>query len=409
MRNLSLIISLLGTLSLTMNAQAWFHADSIMSHITYLASDELEGRGTGTPGEEKAAEYIISKFKTWNIAPAGDNNSYLQEFAFEAGMHGKGGRTGKANNVAGFLDNSADYTVIIGAHYDHLGKGEDGHSLDPHAKGQIHNGADDNASGTAGVLELARFFAMNNETEPFNFLFICFSGEELGLLGSEYYANNPTINLEDATCMLNMDMVGRLKKDNPVLEVSGVGTAPEWNNILEKFQSGAMKIQMDSAGVGPSDHSSFYNKQIPVLHFFTGTHTDYHKPGDDTEKINPAGEEAVLMVMSGVIAQLPTDRKLEFLKTRNPSMGSTSSFKVTLGIMPSYAGGVDGLKVEAVLDDKPAMKAGMKDGDVITQMGKIKIHDIQDYMKALGEYEKGDTIDIEVLRDKKKVKLKATF
>ncbi|MEX1189583.1 MAG: M20/M25/M40 family metallo-hydrolase [Bacteroidia bacterium] len=404
-----LIISFISFLSLQLASQTWFHTDSIMKHISYLASDELEGRGTGTEGEKKAGEYIIKNFKKWEISPVGKSKSYLQEFDFKAGMHGQGGRDGKANNVINYLDNSAKYTVVIGAHYDHLGTGVDGHSLDPHSAGKIHNGADDNASGTAGVLELARYFATNKEKEPFNFLFICFSGEELGLLGSDYFVNNPEIDLKKVTCMINMDMVGRLKKDAPVLEVGGVGTAPEWNDILNKFQSRAMKIQLDSSGVGPSDHTSFYNKDIPVLHFFTGTHADYHKPEDDVEKINAPGEEAVLMVISGVIAQLPTDRKLEFLKTRNISMNSSTSFKVTLGIMPSYAGEVDGLKVEAVLDEKPASKAGMEDGDIIINMGDMKIHDIQDYMKALGTFEKGQTTKVKVLRNDKPVELNVTF
>jgi len=407
---MKIVYILLAALFLGLNAQAqnWFHADTIQKHINYLASDELEGRGTGTKGEEKAAEYIINQFVKYNLKPGAGTNSWKQEFEFKAGTHGTG-RAGKANNVIGFLDNGAPYTVVIGAHYDHLGKGEDGHSLDGHAEGKIHNGADDNASGTAGVIELARFFATNNEQEKFNFLFICFSGEELGLLGSEYFANHPSIQLETITCMMNMDMVGRLKKDKPVLEVSGIGTAPEWKSMLTRFKSAAMEIQMDSAGVGPSDHTSFYNKGIPVLHFFTGTHSDYHKPGDDADKINAAGEEAVLLVISGVIAQLPTDRKLEFLKTRNPSMDNSTSFKVTLGIMPSYAGGTDGLKVEAVLDNKPALKAGMKDGDVIINMGDMEIKDIQDYMKALGKFEKGQTTTVIVNRSGEKVSLAVTF
>ena len=408
MKNTLLLTCISLLTSISMQAQAWFHADSIQKHINYLASDELEGRGTGTKGEEKAAEYIINQFVKYNLKPGAGTNSWKQEFEFKAGTHGTG-RAGKANNVIGFLDNGAPYTVVIGAHYDHLGKGEDGHSLDGHAEGKIHNGADDNASGTAGVIELARFFGTNKEKEKFNFLFICFSGEELGLLGSEYFANHPSIQLETITCMMNMDMVGRLKKDKPVLEVSGIGTAPEWKSALSRFKSAAMDIQMDSAGVGPSDHTSFYNKGIPVLHFFTGTHSDYHKPGDDADKINAAGEEAVLLVISGVIAQLPTDRKLEFLKTRNPSMDNSTSFKVTLGIMPSYAGGTEGLKVEAVLDNKPAMKAGMKDGDIIIKMGDMEIKDIQDYMKALGKFEKGQKTTVIVNRNAEKVSLLVTF
>jgi len=396
-------------INLDLTAQNWFHADSILHHIGYLASEELNGRGTGTEGEALAANYIISHFNSWGLNPSGDNGTWKQSFEFSAGMHGQGGRSGKANNVIGYLDNQAQFTVVIGGHYDHLGDGNDGHSLDPHSAGQVHNGADDNASGTAGVLELARYFATNDEKEPFNFLFMCYSGEELGLLGSAHFVNNPTIDLSKITCMINMDMIGRLKKDKPVLVVSGIGTAPEWDKLLSKFSSTAMVIQKDSSGVGPSDHSSFYNKGIPVLHFFTGTHSDYHKPSDDIEKINAPGEEAVLMVITGVIAGLPVDRKLAFLKTRNTSMAGSTSFKVTLGIMPSYAESTTGLKVEAVLDDKAAFKAGMKDGDVIVKMGKVKVTDIQTYMKGLGQYKKGDSTTVIVERDGKKIKLDVTF
>lgn len=408
-KNTFILSLILGLFTSTIQSQSWFHADSILSHIRYLASEELKGRGTGTEGEKLAADYIINRFAGWGLQPAGENNTWTQSFDFATGTHGLGGRTGKANNVIAFLNNGAPYTVVIGGHYDHLGEGNDGHSLDPHSAGQIHNGADDNASGTAGVLELARYFSKNDEKEPFNFLFICFSGEELGLLGSAHYVNNPTIDLNTITCMINMDMVGRLNKDKPELQVSGIGTAPEWDKLVSKFSSGAMAIRTDSAGVGPSDHSSFYNKGIPVLHFFTGTHGDYHKPGDDVEKINAPGEEAVLMVITGVVAGLPSDRKLEYLKTRNPSTSSTTSFKVTLGIMPSYASSTTGLKVEAVLDDKPAFKAGMKDGDVIVKMGKMKVTDIQSYMKALAAFKKGDTTKVIVKRDGKEVKLEVTF
>jgi acetylornithine deacetylase/succinyl-diaminopimelate desuccinylase-like protein len=250
MKKASFILDLtLGTIASNIQAQSWFHADSIKSHIQYLASDELKGRGTGTDGEKLAADYTIKRFSEWGLQPAGENKTWKQEFDFATGTHGQGGRTGKANNVVAYLNNQAAYTIVIGAHYDHLGEGNDGHSLDPHSAGQIHNGADDNASGTAGVLELARYFATNDEKEPFNFLFICFSGEELGLLGSAHFANNPTIDLSKVNCMLNMDMIGRLKKDKPVLEVSGIGTAPEWDKLVSKFSSTAMVIQTDSSGV----------------------------------------------------------------------------------------------------------------------------------------------------------------
>ena len=401
----SIAFSLISSFGMSQN---WFHADTILTHIGVLASDEFKGRGTGTDGEMMSANYIISTFKRVGLKPAGENGTWLQSFEFSAGTHGTG-RKGSANNVVGYLDNGAKYTVVIGAHYDHLGDGSDGHSLDAHAEGKIHNGADDNASGTTGVIELARYFATNKDKENFNFLFICFSGEELGLLGSAHYASNPTIDLSKVTCMINMDMIGRFKKDQPILEISGVGTAPDWLPILNTFRSSALDMKFDSSGVGPSDHTSFYNKGIPVLHFFTGTHSDYHKPSDDVDKINARGEEAVLLVIAGTIEKLPSKKKLEFQKTRNPAAQTNASFKVTLGIMPSYAGGTDGLKVEAVLDEKPAVKAGMKDGDIIVKMGDLPIHDIQDYMKGLGMFEKGQSTIVVVKRGEELINLEVTF
>lgn len=390
--------------------QAFFKASDIQNHINYLASDQLEGRGTGTKGEKKAAEYIIKEFKKLKLEPRGNKKSFLQEFAFSAGgFHGNVTRTGKANNVVAFLSNQAKFTIVIGAHYDHLGLNEDGHSLDGEGKGKIHNGADDNASGVAGVIELAKYFALNNEKEPFNFLFICFSGEELGLLGSKYFTDNPTFPLDSVTAMFNMDMVGRLKKVNPTLTVSGTGTSPNWESIIQSFQSGAMNIRLDSSGIGPSDHTSFYKKEIPSLHFFSGTHADYHKPSDDAQLINAQGEEVILMIIASIIEQLPSNKKLTFLPTRSSATTSVSKFKVTLGIMPSYAESTNGLEVEAVIEGKPAQKAGLKSGDIITLMGEMKVTGIQDYMEALSKFEKGNTVIVRVKRGNEELNMEVKF
>ncbi len=206
-----------------------------------------------------------------------------------------------------------------------------------------------------------------------------------------------------------MDMIGRLNKEKAVLTISGAGTAAEFIPILEKFRSKAMDLQLDSAGVGPSDHTSFYNKQVPALHFFTGTHTDYHKPSDDYDKINAPGTEVVLTVIAGFISKLPQDRKIAFLKTRNPSTGNTPAFKVTLGIMPSYANSVDGMKVEAVLDGKTGMKIGMKDGDVITAIGDYSVKEIQTYMEALSKFKKGDKSTVKIRRGTEEISLPVEF
>jgi acetylornithine deacetylase/succinyl-diaminopimelate desuccinylase-like protein len=405
----NLLTAILASAALFGQAQGYISTENLVKHISILSADSLMGRATGSIYEAKAANYIIKEFKKSGIEPKGNNNTYLQEFDFQVSSHGVKGRSGKANNVVGFLNNNAPYTIVIGGHYDHLGTGEDGNSLDGHADGKIHNGADDNASGTAGVIELANYFATNKIKEKFNFLFICFSGEELGLFGSNYFCEHPTIDLSTITCMINMDMIGRLVKDTPVLTISGTGTCAEFVPALSTFRSAAMDIKLDSAGVGPSDHTSFYNKQIPALHFFTGTHLDYHKPSDDADKINFQGTEVVLNIIAGLVEKLPSDKKLGFLKTRNPSMGGTPAFKVTLGIMPSYGNSEDGMKVEAVLDGKPAMKAGMKDGDIILSIGSNQVKEIQTYMEALSKFKKGDKTTIKVRRGAETLELPLEF
>jgi hypothetical protein len=287
--------------------------------------------------------------------------------------------------------------------------GNDGNSLDPNSKGKIHNGADDNASGTSGVIELARYFARNGKKESYNFLFLCFSGEELGLYGSKYFTEHPTIDLSTVSFMINLDMVGRLNPDTRALFVSGSGTSPVWEPILQKLSTDQLKIKTDSSGTGPSDHTSFYLKNIPVLHFFTGSHPDYHKPTDDSEKINYEGEVDVLKLITQVIDELDGQPKRAFLTTRSKATASRSSFKVTLGIMPSYTSDAEGLVVDGVTDGRPAQKAGVLAGDVIVQMGDMPIKDIQNYMEALGKFEKGQTIPVKLKRKGEELTVNVTF
>ncbi len=359
--------------------------NKIKAHIKTLASDEYEGRGTGSKGEQKANDYIEAQFKKIKLQPKGEKG-YDQSFPFKGGIHGTGA-DGTATNIAGYIDNGAENTIIIGAHYDHLGLGNDGSSLDANPNNKIHNGADDNASGTAAVIELARYFQDNGKKEKYNFLFLCFSGEELGLYGSKYFTEHPTIDLAKVNYMINLDMVGRLSPDTKALFVSGSGTSPVWEPLLRKLSNDNIKIKTDSSGTGPSDHTSFYLKNIPVLHFFTGSHSDYHKPSDDSEKINVAGEVEVIKIIVKVIEDLDAAPKLAFLTTKSNAMQSRSSFKVTLGIMPSYTAEEEGLKVDGVSEGKPAQKAGIVAGDVIIQMGDIVVKDIQNYMDGLAKFE----------------------
>lgn len=394
-------------ISATVFAQQFDEA-RILSHIKILANDSLQGRGTGTEGEKMAADYISKTYKSLKLKPIGKTKSYLQPFEFKRGAHGEG-EAGTAHNVVGFLDNKAEYTVVIGAHYDHLGVGEQGNSLDANPTGKIHNGADDNASGVAGVLELARYFSTNKIKEKYNFLFICFSGEEMGLYGSKYFTENSTLDLTKVNYMINMDMIGRLDPQTKTLAVNGTGTSPVWEPLLQKLASDELKIKTDSSGIGPSDHTSFYLKNIPVLHFFTGSHADYHKPSDDWEKINTKGQADVLTLIAKIINELDRQPKLTFLTTKAKPMTSRSAFKVTMGIMPSYTADEQGVKVDGVTDGRPGQKAGIQTGDIIIQMGDLVIKDIQDYMAALGKFDKGQTIPVKVKRGSEIITLTVNF
>ena len=369
--------------------------DKIKEHVTILASDAYEGRGTGTAGEEKAAQYIESQFKKLKLKPMGDNGTYRQTFTFKGGMHGTG-QEGSTKNVVAYLDNGAQHTIVFGAHYDHLGLGNDGNSLDANPKNKIHNGADDNASGVAGILELARRFS-DKKKENHNFLFILFSGEELGLYGSKYWTEHPTMDLSKINYMINLDMVGRLDEKNG-LSVSGSGTAAVWEPLLKELSKDRLLIKTDSSGTGPSDHTSFYLKNLPVLHFFTGSHTDYHKPSDDAEKINAEGEAKILDLIVDLVNEAPTNEKLAFLPTKNRTTVARSAFKVTMGVMPSYSADVEGLKVDGVSEGKPAQKAGLATGDIILKIGEIEVKGIESYMDALGKFEKGQTVPVKFKR-----------
>ncbi len=387
------------------------NADNLKNHIKYLSSNKLKGRGTGTQEELTAANYIANHFEKFKLAQKGNNSSYLYSYSFKRPKtpHDTvGGETVQAVNVAGYLDNGAEYTVIIGGHFDHLGMGKDHNSLEANSEGKIHNGADDNASGTAGVLELARYFSQNNRKEKFNFLFICFSGEELGLYGSKKYCENPTVDFSKVNYMINMDMIGRLADSTNKLIVYGVGTSADWIPILDKTNTG-FSLKKDSSGIGPSDQTSFYLKNIPVLHFFTGQHSDYHKPSDDWQKVNLKGEKKVLDYIIKVIEETENIPKMKFLETKNPDQQGKSSFKVTLGVMPDYTFEGTGLRIDGVTDGKPASKGGILKGDIIISLGEDKIATINDYMKALGKHQKGDIVPVTVTRSGKEIKLSVTF
>lgn len=311
------------------------------------------------------------------------------------------------HNVVGFIDNGAASTVIIGAHYDHLGYGEDHNSLFTGATPQIHNGADDNASGTAAMIELGKLLKKSKSRNN-NYVFISFSGEELGLFGSKYFTEHPSVELGKVNYMLNMDMVGRLNDSTRGLSVGGYGTSPAWGQLLSEKHD-YFKIKFDSSGTGPSDHTSFYRKDIPVLFFFTGTHTDYHKPSDDADKINYEGELHVIKYIYGIVDAANSKGKLAFTKTREQQMSGKSTFKVSLGIMPDYTYSGEGVRVDGVSEGKAAQRIGIKAGDIVTQLGDHKFTDVQSYMQALSKFSKGDSTKVKVKRGSEELIFDITF
>jgi len=361
-----------------------------------------------------------------------------------------------AYNVIGVLEGSdpklKNETIVVGAHYDHLGRGGEG-SLAP-KEGEIHHGADDNASGTAGVLELARMFTMPEFKPKRTLVFMAFSGEEEGLLGSNFYVNNPLLPLANTVAMINMDMIGRMKDRK--LQIGGVGTAKEWRDIINASNKAqtmlvnvsangstlmdknpkdndktrvampivvgsngetivsassepAFNLTLQEDGYGPSDHSSFYSKHVPVLFFWTGTHADYHKPSDTSDKINYEDEAKLLAFVARIILDLDHDEKrITFTTAKSDAAPRTGGFRVYLGTIPNYADSNDGLLLDGVREDSPAAKAGLKAGDKIVKIGGHDVKNVYDYTFALGELKAGQEYPIEVMRGTERLSLKIT-
>jgi Zn-dependent M28 family amino/carboxypeptidase len=297
------------------------------------------------------------------------------------------------SNVIGYIDNGAPTTVVLGAHFDHLGYGEDGNSRYEKKEAAIHNGADDNASGTATLLalgaELKKSSARSN-----NYLLIAFSGEELGLYGSKHFVENPTIDLKSVNYMINMDMVGRLNDSTKTVTIGGYGTSPYWSSVINSSGKGSFNVKIDSSGSGPSDHTSFYRKDIPVLFYFTGLHTDYHKPSDDADRINYKGMVTILRHIEQLIEQTDKSGRLAFLKTRETQTTTTARFSVSMGIMPDYTYSGTGVRADGVSEGRPAQKAGIRAGDIVLQIGDYKIGSMESYMQTLGKFKKGDRVKV---------------
>tara|TARA_B100000482_G_C12577877_1_gene286628 strand:+ start:58 stop:1299 length:1242 start_codon:yes stop_codon:yes gene_type:complete len=324
-------------------------------------------------------------------------------------------KTTRAANVVGVIKSGnrkyRDEYIVIGAHFDHLGMGGAGSgSRDPETR-STHPGADDNASGVSGLLELAQKLSAQKSRLKRSIVFIGFDAEEKGLLGSKHFIKNSTIDINKITTMINMDMIGRMVDSS--LTVGGVGTSPVFKPLLDSLKAErAFTLGMSNAGFGPSDHASFYIENVPVLFFFTGIHNDYHTPRDTWKQINLSGTKTLLDLVYDVVFHLSRAKNRPIFSEAGPKQRQmkSTSLKVTLGVMPSYVGTEIGLKIDGLSDpDGPAAKAGIKKGDIIKAINGKSVKDIYEYMERLGELQEGMTVPVMIDRGDKEIKLIVTF
>ena len=380
--------------------------------VRFLADDALEGRLAGSPAERCAGDFIAKRFQKLGLKPAGENKTYFQSFAL-ASVVNPHAPTGTGRNVLAWLEGSDPQLkkefIVVGAHYDHLGMGAFGSTSNEQTP-QIHNGADDNASGVAALLDVAERLSKRGRPAR-SILFVAFTGEEEGLLGSAHFASNP-IELAGARGMINMDMVGRLGQ-GPLI-VYGIGTAREWKDLINASASREnVQLTLLDDGYGASDHTSFYLKDIPVLHFFTNVHADYHKPSDDWQKVDAAGLQRVASIVAHVtstIANKQTTLTLVKGAGKPPgSAGESRGYGAYLGTVPDFSPVPRGVKLSGVRDGSPAHKAGLQAGDVIIRFDDTEIADLQGMTDALRERKPGEVVKVAVLRAGKEVLLTATL
>jgi hypothetical protein len=383
--------------------------------IKFLSDDRLAGRLTGSPGADTAAAYLARRFGAVGLQPAAGGwfqrftiarDAPVAQLAHVAGLQG--------SNVIGLLPGHdpvlRNEAVIVGAHYDHLGLGGFG-SLDPDSTGKVHNGADDNASGAAMLIQIASRLAATPPARTV--IFIAFSGEELGLLGSAYYVKQPLYPLSTTLAMINLDMVGRLRQKR--LIVYGSQTAREFPALLDSLNWHAgLDLKARGDGYGPSDQSSFYAAGRPVLHFFTDLHEDYHRTTDDWQKINVGGFDTVTSFVTGLVTALanrPGPLAAVHSTPRMPTASASAGpgYGAYLGTVPDMTDSPGGVRLLGVRAGSPAEKAGLRGDDIITRIGGMNVPDLQAMTDALRSHHPGDTVDILVRRGNQEMTLRATL
>lgn len=385
----------------------------VRADIEYLAADAREGRGVGTAGLDSAGAYLARQMARAGLQPGGAAG-YFQPFELDpsapAVAHAGIGRTA-VRNVVGVLPGRgtlAGQAVVLGAHYDHLGRGGMG-SLDPDSTGVVHNGADDNASGTAAVLEAARRLADRSARDHRTIVFVAFTAEELGLLGAEHYVRHPVVATDSTYAMLNFDMVGRLRGDT--LTAIGAGSAAELATLLEATRPPGLVVEPLGDPWGRSDHSAFYARRIPVTHFFTNTHEDYHRTTDDADKVNVDGVVRVATYAADLAWQLATrPEPLTFVDVPAPRASTTGGgYGAYLGTVPDMSSTPGGVRLIGVRAGSPAEAAGMRAGDILIQLGEVPVGDLYDMTDALRRYRPGDSVTVVVLREGARIETRATL
>ena len=398
---------------------------AMRADVEALTSEEFGGRETGQSGAYAAGEWVAGRMASFGWVEAGDSG-FFQTFRYKPHppiqLHGDKIKTmGMAvvrevvgKNVLAATElpsDSAKGWGVIGCHHDHLGWGDENSLWSAVADGDsaMHPGADDNASGVAIVLELASRHAVVPMTDA-PLLLASFSGEEKGLWGSNHYTNEATVGLENIDWMINFDMVGHLRGDT--LAVYGNGTSPVWDGILETCngeERAGFELVLSESGVGPSDHTSFYLEDIPVLHFFTGQHQDYHKPSDTADKLNYEGMVRIADFAVCIVRELGGQDSIPFTKTKDSSNDDMPRFKVTLGVVPDYLFSGTGMRIDGVSEDRPAANAGMKKGDIVVRMDDHEVNDMMGYMEGLAMFEEGQVTLVEVRRGEETIVLNVTW
>jgi hypothetical protein len=397
-------LSLLTLLAVGVSGPAVAQAGSarrVRADVYFLAADAREGRGVGTRGLDAAADYIAREFARIGLTQPGPDG-FFQPFTIDStapgAMHsGLGGTAVK--NIVGILPGRGDLAgqvIVIGAHYDHLGRGGPG-SLDPDSTGVIHNGADDNASGTAALLETARLLRTRLSGDRRTLVFVAFTAEELGTIGSLYYVRHPVFPDDSTAAMVNFDMVGRLR--NGRLLALGAESAPEFTPLLDSL-NGAYGFDLHASGDGwgPSDQQSFYGEKIPVIQFFTDLHEQYHRVSDDADLINNEGIAKIATYAADFIADLATrPERPTYVSKPRPAPVSYGS-GASMGTIPDMASSPGGVRLTGVREGGPAQQAGIQGGDIIIRIGDYEVKDLYAMTNALGKYKPGDVVTVVVKR-----------